>query len=77
MFERPTKQIRSLKKKKIKAPWDFSPSNADQRAGPSAAAGDYYGVGVKAKLGRIRDSSSPGVNPISKKKLGKPPKSVV
>jgi hypothetical protein len=57
-------------------PWDFQPSHYDQRAAPSAAAGDYYGTGFKAPVGRIRDVSSPGVNPVSKQNLGKPPKSL-
>lgn len=37
--------------------------------------GDYYGTAVKAKLGRVRDGM--GLNPISKSRIGKPPKSVV
>jgi hypothetical protein len=39
--------------------------------------GDYYGSGVKAKIGRIRDGYSPGYTPVTKSKLHKPPKSVV
>ena len=62
---------------KVRRPWDFSPSDADQRAGPSPAAGTYYGTGFKQPIGRMRDTSSPGMNPVSKKQLGTPPKSVV
>lgn len=38
--------------------------------------GDYYGTGLKAPIGRVRDSTV-GYVPVSKKKMGKPPKSVV
>lgn len=37
--------------------------------------GDYYGTGVKAKLGTMRDDSV-GMAKLSKKKLGTPPKSL-
>lgn len=36
--------------------------------------GDFYGTSIKQPLGKTR--SSIGTNPISKKKLGKPPKSM-
>lgn len=36
--------------------------------------GDFYGTSVKQPMGKIRDSI--GSNPMSKKKLGKPPKSL-
>jgi hypothetical protein len=62
--------------KAIKKPWEFDASNADQRAGPSAAAGDYYGTGVRNPIGRLRDDTM-GYRPATKKQLGKPPKSVV
>lgn len=39
------------------------------------AAGDYYGTGFKAPMGRMRDGSM-GQNPVPKGKLGKPPKSL-
>jgi hypothetical protein len=39
--------------------------------------GDYYGTGSRAKIGKIRDSSSPGFIPVSAKKLKIPPRSVV
>jgi hypothetical protein len=39
--------------------------------------GDYYGTGARAKIGKIRDSSSVGFIPVSAKKLKVPPKSVV
>lgn len=36
--------------------------------------GDYYGTGVKAPVGRMRDGM--GMIPVTKKGLGKPPKSL-
>lgn len=36
--------------------------------------GDYYGSGVRAKIGKMRDGL--GMATLSKKKLGTPPKSV-
>jgi hypothetical protein len=39
--------------------------------------GDYYGTGIRAKLGTIRDSSNVGFIPVSAKKLKSPPRSVV
>lgn len=38
--------------------------------------GDYYGSGIRAKLGKVRDDT-PGMKKLSKKQLGTPPKSVV
>ena len=38
--------------------------------------GDYYGTGLKAKIGRVR-SDSVGYRPVTRKQLGTPPKSVV
>lgn len=38
--------------------------------------GDYYGTGIKAKLGTVRDDTI-GMRKLSKKQLGTPPKSVV
>ena len=73
----PFKQRGTSLSGKVKKPWDWDASNADQRAAPSAAAGDYYGTGFKAPIGRIRDSSTPGYRPVNKKQLGTPPKSVV
>ncbi len=36
--------------------------------------GDYYGTGIKNKVGKVREII--GVDKISNKKLGKPPKSL-
>ena len=56
MFKDPIKP--KVPKKKIKSPWDFSAPNYDQRSGPSVAAGDYYGVGFKNPVGRLRGPKS-------------------
>jgi hypothetical protein len=37
--------------------------------------GDYYGTGIKQKVGRIREDYM-GTTPISNKKMGKPPKAL-
>lgn len=38
--------------------------------------GDYYGTGITAKIGTVRDDSM-GMHQITPQKLKKPPKSVV
>lgn len=38
--------------------------------------GDHYGSGYKQKMGRLRDDTL-GYIPVSRKKMGTPPKSVV
>ena len=43
---------------------------------PQTAAGDNYGLGVKAKIGKMRGDSV-GYRPVSKKMLSKPPRSTV
>lgn len=40
------------------------------------AAGDNYGIGYKAKIGKVR-SGTVGFVPVSKKKMSVPPKSTV
>jgi len=51
--------------------------NAEAHTSPTKyGMGDYYGTGFKAPIGRMRDGSV-GFEPVSKSKLGKPPKSVV
>jgi len=37
--------------------------------------GDYYGSGIKNKVGRMREDSL-GMNAVSRKKLKQPPKSL-
>jgi hypothetical protein len=41
----------------------------------SMGMGDYYGTGVKAKIGKVIEGQ--GMKPLSKKQMGTPPKSVV
>lgn len=51
--------------------------NAEAHASPTKyGMGDHYGTGFKAPVGKMR-SDSVGYRPVSKAKLGKPPKSVV
>lgn len=38
--------------------------------------GDYYGTGIKQKMGKMRESYTPMDNPVSLKKLKKPPRSL-
>ena len=38
--------------------------------------GDFYGTGVRNKVGKIRSGYTPGTNPVGKKGLKKPPKSL-
>lgn len=42
----------------------------------STGMGYYYGTGHKNPMGKMRDSSV-GFRPVTRKQLGKPPKSVV
>ncbi len=37
-------------------------------------SGDYYGSGIRNKVGKIRDVT--GFDPVAKSKIGKPPKSL-
>lgn len=36
--------------------------------------GDYHGSGVRAKMGQMKDSYTPGVSPMKPRALKKPPK---
>lgn len=49
-----------MAKKRIKSiePWTFIPANDDSRGLPTVGAGTYRGTGIKAKIGRLRESSS-------------------
>lgn len=53
------------------------PLRESHTAPTKRGCGDFYGTGVKNAVGRIRDISTPGINPVSKSKLKKPPKSIV
>ena len=41
----------------------------------SMGMGDYYGTGIRAKMGTVIEGN--GIKPLSKKKIGTPPKGVV
>lgn len=56
--------------KKIKTPKQFHTSN-DKKG-----AGDYYGTGIKQKVGSVRDMYPVDYSPMGKNKMGKPPKSL-
>lgn len=60
-----------MKQSKIK-------TSRDQAHAPKSpkGLGDYYGTGIRAKLGRVRDDTM-GMQAMSPKKLATPPKSVV
>jgi len=61
-----TKQIKSGRTNSVEAHTDHT----------KYGMGDYYGTGIKAPIGKMRDSSV-GYRPVTKRQLGKPPKSVV
>ena len=61
---------------RIKAPWEWQPSAQEPKEAPSAVAGWNYGSAVKNAMGTLRDDTV-GYNPVSKKQLRKPPRSVV
>jgi hypothetical protein len=60
------KQSHTSNAKKGQGDWHVSHS--------SMGMGDYYGTGIRQKIGRVREGM--GMNPISQKKLKTPPKSV-
>ena len=45
-------------------------------AGMKFGMGDSYGTGFRAKIGRMRDSYTPNINPVAPKALKKPPKTL-
>jgi len=53
-----------------KKPYKFSHTPRSQKG-----LGDYYGTGIVAKIGRIRDDSM-GMHQITPAKMKKPPKSL-
>lgn len=65
----------------MKAPKSAHTSNTKKASGDwhvshtSMGMGDYYGTGVKQKLGRMRDDSM-GMIAVTPKKLKKPPRSL-
>lgn len=57
-----------MKKSKVNKTWHGSNS--------PYGSGDYYGTGIKQKVGRVRQDFLDN-QPISSKKIGKSPKSLV
>lgn len=52
--------------------------NAEAHTCPTKhGCGDYYGSGIKAPVGRMRGVDYPGMRPVTKSGLEKPPKSTV
>ncbi len=49
-------------------------TNEAHTANTKFGSGDYYGTGIKQKVGRMREDYMS--NPISPKKMGEPPKSL-
>jgi len=58
----------------MKKPTPLKPTQNAHTANTKIGMGDYYGSGIKAKLGRIRDVE--GMNPLGGKKMKTPPKSL-
>jgi len=62
----PPKQAHTSNTKKSSGDWHVSNT--------SMGMGDYYGTGIRAKIGRMRDGM--GMQEISPKQMGTPPKSL-
>lgn len=62
------KQAHSAGIKKPNGDWHVSNT--------SLGMGDYYGTGIKQKIGKVRDSYTPMARPASKKQLKIPPKTL-
>ena len=52
------------------------PYKTAHTSGSQKGLGDYYGTGIVAKIGKMRDNSM-GMQSLSKKQMKKPPRSVV
>jgi hypothetical protein len=59
-----------MKPSKVKTNKQYHTSNA------KTGIGDFYGTGIKQKVGTIKDMYLTNMNPMSNKKVGKPPKSL-
>jgi len=67
MNMKPNKQAHTPNKTKSSGDWHVSNT--------SMGMGDYYGTGIRAKIGKMRDDSM-GMIAVTPKKLKTPPKSV-
>ena len=73
MFENPIAPRPDPAGKKVRQPFKGQPSfDMKKKMYP---AGDYYGTGFKAKVGKMR-GDSPGMNPVPPKAMRKPPESL-
>lgn len=73
MFEDPIAPKTNPEGKKYRQPFKGQPSyDREKKMFP---AGDYYGTGFKAKLGKVRDSST-GKSNIPEKSMRKAPESL-
>ncbi len=52
----------------------LKPTRAAHTPGSPKGVGDYYGSGIRAKLGRVREGM--GMQSLSPKKIKTPPKSL-
>ena len=61
-----------------KIPGGYKPNRFNHEANTKYGMGDNYGTGIKAKVGRVRDTMGPPVQgaPIPKKSFRKPPKNL-
>jgi hypothetical protein len=66
----PPSGLGSPRKKQSGPPYKFA-----HTAGSSKGLGDYYGTGIVAKLGKMREGST-GMQTLTPEELKKPPKSV-
>ena len=62
------------KAKGLKPPKPLGANKQAHTPNTKFGMGDHYGTGVKQKLGRVREGM--GMVPLSKKKIGTPPKSL-
>ena len=64
-----------LKPKDVKLPSNEAKTHEAHTSPTKFGMGNYYGTGVKAKLGRMR-SDSMGIAPVNRKQFKTPPKTL-
>jgi len=64
-----------LRPKSVKTPGNKVKNHEAHTAPRKFGMGDYYGTGYKNPTGKMRDDSV-GYRPVSRKQMGKPPKSL-
>ena len=55
-------------------PGKYKPNKFNHEANTKYGMGDFYGIGIKAKVGTMRDSPSVPGKPVPSKSFRKPPK---